>query len=109
HWCCSRSCSSSHTRSNKKHFCSYEHLTNLLFAFKCCILSYFRICSAAKSFGKVCSDLKLIGNRAAVQRLVVGVAYDKLNILDALFVHMVHRIASSPADSDHLDDRAKTT
>jgi hypothetical protein len=40
-----------------------------------------------------------------VKRLIIRIADNKLDIFDALLVHVVHRIASSPADADHLDDR----
>ena len=88
----------------KSIFVPIKHFADLLFAFKGSIFPYFRIRAAAESFGKVRTNLKFVWNRAVAKRLIIRVAHNKLNIFDALFIHVVHGITSSPAYADHLDD-----
>jgi hypothetical protein len=38
------------------------------------------------------------------ERLIISITHDKLNIFDALFIHVIHCIASSPSYPNHLDD-----
>ncbi len=57
----------------------------------------FGIGATAETFGEIYTELQLMLYGTAIKRLQVGVGHNKLNIFDALLVHVVHRIASAAA------------
>ena len=44
-------------------------------------------------------------NRAAVQRLHISISNHKLDILDALLIHVVHCIATSTTNTNYFNNR----
>ena len=60
--------------------------------------------SASETFRETYPKLKLVRHGAGIQSLQIGVRHDKLDIFDALLKHVVHRVATTTSNTDHLDD-----
>nr|GFC91450.1 hypothetical protein [Tanacetum cinerariifolium] len=83
-----------------------QQLANLLARFQGRLPAALGLGTRAEAFGQVDANLELIGHVGAFQRLLVGVADNKLHILDALLVHVLHGIGAPTAHPNHLDDGA---
>ena len=60
--------------------------------------------SCAAAFGKARTQNNFQRDRTDVQRLLIGIANNKIHTLKALLVHVVYGVASASTHSDHLDD-----
>ena len=76
-------------------------MLNVINGFFGCLTSLGRLVSCAKSF---LSKLQVHGNRRVVERLIVGVAEYKRDVMNTFTIHMINGIATSTADTYHLND-----
>src|SRR5690606_20245298 len=98
------SCAPSHTRGDEHHLRADQCFTNEVLAFQCSVLTDFSVRAATESFGQLNTDLQLIRHGAVVQRLRIGIAHNELDIFDALLVHVIHRVATSPAYANDFNN-----
>src|SRR5690606_11489956 len=107
HGSCARTGSTTHSGGDEHHLGALKELTDLIFAFKGCGFTNFRICATTKTFSEVGTDLKFVWHRAQVKSLCIRIANHEFDILDAQIEHVVYGVASPAAHADHFDDGAR--
>ena len=106
--CCSSAGSSAHSSSDKHHGgVVFQFVEHVIEVFDGGIFSNFRTapCSLARSQGG--AELDAHRNIGGLQSLVVGIAYNEVDTLDALFVHVIDGIRAAATYTDDFDGRTR--
>ena len=105
--CSTGSGTTAHPGGDETHLgAGLEHVLNFANAFFGGLASYFWICAGTQALCQRSTELDLIGHRAVIKGLRVGIADHEIYTIHANILHVVHRIGSTAAYSDDLDHRA---
>ena len=65
--------------------------------------SHFGLVAGSAPLGDLVAENQLVWHRGFVEGLLVGVGHDEVDVGDVLAVHVVDRVSSASAHSDHFD------
>ena len=104
--CCNnRSCTctgtTTHSTGNKYHVSAFDQLFYFFYALFSGLLTNFRLCTGAKAFCNLFTNLKYCWSFAKCQGLFISIYTNKLNSSDGFFHHSVNCIITSPAYTDY--------
>ena len=105
--CGARSRSAAHAGGDEDHGrVVAQLLEHVIEVFDGGVAPCFRYAACALSGGQRLAELDAHGNTRGIEGLVVGVAHDEIDTIDALFMHVVDGVGSAATDTDDLDGRA---
>ena len=104
-WCCTCTGTTTHTRSNKDHVCTFQRRTQCIAILISRIAANFWISASAQSFGDTATDLNRLSNRCFTQRLCIGIYREEFNTFNALAHHVFNSITAAAADADDFNHR----
>jgi hypothetical protein len=94
-----------HACGQEQHVGAADHFRDTLAILQRGLPANLGIGAGTESFGDLAAQLQLGFGLIALERLGVRIGADELHALHALDDHMIHRIATATADSDHFDYR----
>ena len=104
-WCCTCTGTTTHTRSNKDHVCTFQRRTQCIAILISRIAANFWISASSQSFGDTATDLNRLSNRCFTQRLCIGIYREEFNTFNALTHHVFNSITAAAADADDFNHR----
>jgi hypothetical protein len=105
HRCCTGTGATTHAGGDEQHVGTLDHLPDTVLVILRRLAADVRIGTGTQSLGDAAADLQRGACRHVFQRLGIGVGTDKIHAVDVLFAHVLHGIAATAADTDHLDNR----
>ena len=93
------------TSRNKDHFgVGSNQFLEIFHGFHRSLSANLGLITRPSPFRQKRTQLQTIPDQIALQSLVIGIANQKVHVLDAFLKHVIHRVASCTSDTDNLDD-----